>query len=189
MTLELQKPKIAVEAFDQWVDLPENANRLFEYVGGEIVEKMPTNARASEIAGMILFYIRLFLFSNEIAGHVTAGDGGYRVAGERYAPDVAYISKIRQPDLAEQGYNPNPPELAVEVISDPDNQQEHADLRIKVTNYLLAGTIVWVVNPQIKIVEVYHPGKNAIKLGENDTLSGGDVLPGFELAVKAIFES
>lgn len=38
-----------------------------------------------------------------------------------------------------------------------------------------------------KIVVVFAPGSPARTLGINDTLDGGAVLPGFTLAVKAIF--
>ncbi len=80
------------------------------------------------------------------------------VSGERYAPDVAYISKKRQPELARVGYNPNPPELAVEVDF-PSIYKSQEDLRIKVANYIAAGTLVWVVRPDTKMVEVYAPGQ------------------------------
>ena len=45
--------RLTVEEFDRWVDLPENADRLFEYIGGEIVE-VPSNPYVSEVAGLIL---------------------------------------------------------------------------------------------------------------------------------------
>ncbi len=55
-------------------------------------------------------------------------------------------------------------------------------------SYLNASTTVWVVNPDSKRVEVYAPGKVPQTLDIGDTLDGGDVLSGFTLAVKDIFE-
>ncbi len=106
------------------------------------------------------------------------------VSGERYAPDAAYISKARQPELARTGYNPTPPELVVEVVSDESNGQELNSLRWKITNYLAAGTIVWAVFPVSQRVEVHAPGQPVARLGIDDTLDGGDVLPGFTLALR-----
>src|SRR5690606_22485094 len=132
----------SVEAFDQFVMLPENAEKLFEYIGGEIVE-VPSNPYVSAIAMLIGSLILVFVREKKL-GHVTGEAGGYMVAGERYAPDVAFISYVKQPQLVKQGYNPNPPDLAVEVVSS-DRADELHMLRIKVTNYLAVGTVVWVV--------------------------------------------
>ncbi|RPJ02748.1 MAG: Uma2 family endonuclease [Chloroflexi bacterium] len=99
-------------------------------------------------------------------------------------PDVAFISKARQPEPSHEAHNPNAPDLAVEVLSPSDDP---GDLRIKVTNYLAAGTVVWVVDPDKKVVEIHAPGKRADRLGMKETISGGDVLPGFALAVKEVF--
>lgn len=74
-------------------------------------------------------------------GHVTGEGGGYRVSAERYAPDVAYLAYDKQAELAREGYNPNPPDLAVEVISSGDTR-ELALLRVKINNDLAAGTVV-----------------------------------------------
>jgi len=108
------------------------------------------------------------------------------VSGERYAPDVAYISKERQPELARQGYNPNPPDLAVE-IDFPSTYQSQKDLRVKVANYLAAGTLVWVVLPETKMVEVYTPGQPIKLLKLDGVLDGGTLFPRFTLAVQEIF--
>ncbi len=117
-------------------------------------------------------------------GHITGEAGGYMVAGERYAPDVAYISKARQPELPQRGYNPIPPDLAVEVLS-PSNEPD--DMQIKINNYLLAGAVVWLVNPAKKHVTVFSAGRPAQRVSTQGTLDGGDILPGFTLAVKDIF--
>jgi len=173
---------MTVEEFERWVDLPENADRLFEYIGGEIAE-VPSNPYVSEVAYNIGFAIKLYLRERKMAGHVTGEAGGYMVSGERYAPDVAYLAQEKGP-LVAKGYNPIPPDLAVEVMSPSDDPD---DLRIKVVNYLRAGTTVWVVNPEKQHIEVYAPDQSPKRVGPEGTLSGGDVLPGFGVAVKDIF--
>jgi Uma2 family endonuclease len=179
--MAVQTKRATVEEFDQFVQLPENADRLFEYVGGEIIEVVSNNY-SSEIAARILIEIGIFV-KNKNMGRVTGADGGYMVSGERYIPDVAFISREKQPEPSHEAYNPTPPDLAVEVLS-PSN--DLSDIRIKLVNYLNAGTVVWIVDPDKKQVEVYASGQ-AKKLGLNDTLDGGAVLPGFTLPVKEIF--
>lgn len=179
------KPKVTLAEFDALVHLPENSEKILELIGGEVFE-VPSNPKASYIAARIVIFLGNYLLKNDI-GYVTGADGGYLVNGDLYAPDVAYISYARQPELPRQGFNPNPPELAVEVISDPNNSQEQSVLRRKVANYLMAGVVVWVVNPEERLVEAYQIGQAVQIIGEADLLEGGELLPGFQLAVKDIF--
>ncbi len=170
--------------FDAFIRLPENSDRVFEFIGGEIVE-VPSNPLASKIAGLILTALNIYLRENDI-GHVTGADGGYMVGGERYVPDVAFISYARQPELPASGYNPTPPDLAVEVVSDPASGEEQQRLRFKVSHYTAAGTLVWVVNPAQQTVEVHAPGQPAQLVGRDGALTAA-CLPGFALPLAAIF--
>ncbi len=184
----LQTQFVTAEQFDQFIRRPDAGDSIYELIGGEIVE-VPSNAFASQIGQLIGFFIRLFIREKGIAGHVTAADGGFWVSGERYAPDVAYISKARQPELAREGYNPNPPELAVEVISDEKNAEELQTLLLKITNYLAAGTTVWVVYPFSQVIDVHAPGQPVKRVGIDGTLDGGDILPEFRLPLRDVFQS
>lgn len=183
--MAVERQKMTVEQFEALAELPEHADRRLEYIGGEIAE-VPSNPFASMIAALILAEIVLYLKQHRI-GRVTGADGGYRVMGERYAPDVAFISYARQPQLPQKGYNPNPPELAVEVISDENAAQELNTLLTKVANYIAAGTVVWVVYPVSAIIRVHVPNQPVKILYRDDTLDGGAVLPGFRLPLSAVF--
>jgi Uma2 family endonuclease len=178
----IQFQHLTVEEFDDWVLLPENAGRMFEYIGGETVEVVSNNF--SSMIGMFIGAMLTVFVRTHDLGYVTGADGGYRVSGERYIPDAAFISKARQPQPSHDAYNPNPPDLAVEVLS-PTN--DPGEMRVKIVNYLLAGTVLWVVDPDLKRVEVYVPGQTPKTLGIDDVLDGGNVLPGFSLAVRDIF--
>jgi Uma2 family endonuclease len=180
------KKPFSAEAFDTYIQQPANNQRLFELVNGELLEKMPSSAFVSNIAGIIIFWLRLFLRDGGIQGYVTGEAGGYYVAGERYAPDVAYLSKAKQPLLARDGYNPVAPELAVEIESHTTAESERR-LRAKVLRYLEAGVLLWVVYADERQVEVYAPGQPMRTLGIDDTLDGGAVLPGFTLPVATLF--
>jgi Uma2 family endonuclease len=173
---------MTVEEFDRFVLLPENAERTFEYIGGEIAEVVSNNY--SSMIGMFVGAMMTVFVHEHKLGYVTGADGGYRVSGERYIPDAAFISKARQPEPSHEAYNPNPPDLAVEVLS-PTNEADQ--IRIKIVNYLLAGTTVWLVDPDKKHVEVYVPNQSPITIGIDETLEGGTVLPGFKLPMREIF--
>ncbi len=183
--MSIKSPPLTVEAFDEWVLLPENASRLFEFIAGEVVE-VPSNAYASKIASVISGFLFMYLMRNKI-GHLTGENGGYQVNGERYAPDVAFISFERAPQLDPKGYHPDAPDLAVEVISDESNKQEMTTINQKLANYGAAGVLVWIVYSEARKVHVYRPNQDVQVVGESGTLTGDDVISGFELPVSEIF--
>jgi Uma2 family endonuclease len=184
--------RVSVEAFDAFVNLPENAETLFEYIGGELTP-VPSNAYASKIAARILGFIFVYLLEHDL-GHLTGEAGSYRVSGERYVPDVAFISRERQPEIAQEGYNLNPPDLAVEVQF-PLSVKTQQRLPIKLANYLAAGTTVWVVYPtddrKDQRIEVYRPGQpvEVLRTTEETVVGGDNILPGLKISLKDIFQS
>lgn len=175
------------EEFYAFRERPENSEKIFELINGEIVE-VPSNPFVSEVAQVIGFFIRLFLRQNKLRGHITGEAGGFYVNGQLLAPDVSYKPHDPANPLARKGFNQQSPALAVEVISDPSNSAEQRILRIKTTHYMQAGVILWVVDAEARTVEVHQPGAGASLLEEGDTLTLATLLPGFELPIRAIFE-
>jgi Uma2 family endonuclease len=78
------------------------------------------------------------------------------------------------------------PVLAVEVLSPYDKMKEIDDALVE---YLACGIpLVWVVNPYAETVTVYRPGSPPVLFNTTQELSGEPVLPGFAVAVSALFE-
>jgi Uma2 family endonuclease len=185
MTLDaLRTPRVRADEFDQIARLPENADKVLELIQGEIVE-MPSNPYVSFIGMRIAVPLGVFVFEHGL-GFVTGEAGGYMIGEERYAPDVAFVSKARQAELAREGYNPVAPDLVVEVLY-PSTSREERALRRKIANYVAAGVVVWAVLVEEQIVEVYVPGQFVRILGVGDVLDGGAVLPGFALPLRLVF--
>lgn len=182
MHTDISRRTMTAGEFERYAALPENRERRLELIEGEMAE-MVSNDVSSHLAMLIGAYITLFAQTHSL-GFVTGADGGYSVGGERYMPDVGFMSAIRQPGPTGLAWNPLAPDLVVEVLSPTDDLQ---DVRIKVTNYLSAGTTVWLVSPPQKRIEVHAPGKPVVIARPGDTLSGGDVLPGFMLTISDIF--
>jgi Uma2 family endonuclease len=103
------------------------------------------------------------------------------------APDVAYISGERLRAAGDvTGYFPGAPDLAVEVISPTDRYGDVADT---VDDWLVHGTrLVFVVNPRWQTITVHRPGRPIRALTVDDTLDGEDVVPGWTLAVRDLFD-
>ncbi|MCC6615117.1 MAG: Uma2 family endonuclease [Anaerolineae bacterium] len=174
--------KYTLEEYHAFCDAPENEGRLFELIDGEIVEKMGS-FKPSQIAMRIGRYLGNYLDQNDI-GYVTGEAGGYRLDPAHVVmPDVGYVSKTRLPEMPEREA-PLAPDLAVEIKSPTDSKR---DLRKKAELYLEHGTkLVWLVLPEEAQVEVYKPDEDVIEIGIDGTLDGGDVLPGFTLAVRSV---
>lgn len=103
------------------------------------------------------------------------------------SPDVAFVRADRVPPGGfGPGWIPLAPDLAVEVLSPSETA---SDTEEKLADYRAAGTpLLWVVDPAKRLVTVYATDAPVRWLREGDTLDGGAVLPGFTLAVDALFE-
>ena len=69
------------------------------------------------------------------------------------------------------------------MVSPSDNLRL---LSVKISNYVAAGTTVWVIYPEDKQVVTHIPQRGAQILTANDHLTF-DGLPGFKLRVGDIF--
>ncbi len=172
--------------FEAFLDQPENYDQIFELINGEIVA-VPSNPYVSYIAGRILVFISAYLAQYGLDDYITGADGGYIIQNNVYVPDVAYVSHQRQAELPRKGVNPGPPDLAVEVISDPNNGQEQQTLRRKVSVYLAASVMVWVVDADAQTIEVHAPGEPMQLLAIQDTLTVEKLLPKFKLPLADLF--
>ena len=103
-------------------------------------------------------------------------------------PDVGFVRRDRLPEPVTAQFYPLMPDLAVEVLSPSNTLPE---LRRKAEVYLRHGTtLVWLVNPDEKTVEVWRmAGDEATSetIAPDGALSGESLLPGFSLALDTLF--
>ncbi|MCE7983863.1 MAG: Uma2 family endonuclease [Caldilinea sp. CFX5] len=172
-----------VDEFERLYLSPENSNHLFELINGKVHEKMPTQQH-----GLIASNINVAFALH--AKQYKAGRPGVEVRHQTpkdtrnsRLPDVSFT--CNRTALVEQGSVSGMPDIAVEIKSPDDTINEMRDTAVY---YLANGSrLVWLVYPNYRLIEVYRPGADVEILGEEDTLTGGDVLPGFELPVREVF--
>jgi Uma2 family endonuclease len=101
-------------------------------------------------------------------------------------PTVSFIRHGRFPgEELPWEYIQIAPDLAVEATHPDDLFFEIGE---RVEGYLRAGTpLIWVINPNLRVVQVYRGDGSGNRLHEGDNLTGEQVLPGFECAVAALF--
>jgi Uma2 family endonuclease len=178
---KMQAPT-TTEEFVRFALLPQNDDHLLEYIDGEVVERVQ-GSYASFVNGLLSMYIGLYVYNQEL-GYITGADCGYRFGDDCYLPSMCFVSKATMPKPTGEYFPSYKPDLLVEVSS-PYNHP--SVLRMKLWNYQRLGIYVWVIDSEKQQVEVYAPGQPPKIVGIDGTLDGGDVLPGFTLAVKAIF--
>lgn len=174
--------------FYKFIQLPQQAHRVFELIDGEIHEKMPTFGYSSGTGARLTTFIGMYLLNNDIA-FFTDAQGGYDIDDENtFAPDVGIILKSRLAALPTDQYIPLVPDFVVEVVSPSDQKDYKNRIEKKLNKYIEAGVaLIWYVYPDRKEVEVYKRGQPMQVYTVDDTLDGGEVLPGFSLRVSEIF--
>jgi Uma2 family endonuclease len=178
-------PGTATEA--DLLQLKQREDRLYELVDGVLVEKA-MSFRESCLAGALLAWLRAFVMPRNL-GLVSGADGSMRLfPGLVRIPDVAFVSWNRLPDRRMPSA-PIPdlvPNLAVKVLSESNTP---AEMDRKRREYFAAGVeLLWVIDPVGRTVTVYTPlDRPDAVLTENETLVGGNVLPGFSLSLRELF--
>lgn len=77
------------------------------------------------------------------------------------------------------------PDLVIEVPSPGDSKGK---VEQKASLWLSLGvSVLWVINPRTKSVDVRLAGGKRILLTEHDELTVGDLIPGFQVRVSEIF--
>ena len=160
-----------------------------ELIQGVLHETMSAGEEHGAIAANMSFIFLGFVKPRRL-GRILTSDTGIRLERDPDTvrePDLAFISAEKRPlEVRNTGYLEVVPELVVEIVSPNDNPRSTFD---KAQMWLRFGvTMVWVVHPETRSVEVYRMDASRDTLGEDDMLDGGTVLPGFTCPVQDIFD-
>lgn len=175
---------VTIEAFEAFLERPENRDRNFELIHGEIGEKMP-NQLHGRLVGLLVGELYIY-FKRNPSGQIET-EVRYRLPGDQHnsrQPDLSVSFDLDTPAV-KKGAVPRMPDFAVEVKSPDDS---YTGMRERAAYFIANGSwMVWLIFPEKQLVEVYRPGVDLEILNNSDTLTGYDLFPGFSLAVKDIF--
>jgi Uma2 family endonuclease len=117
------------------------------------------------------------------AGGYTLPDTSMRV------PDVAWISNERLATVSESDlkkFAPVCPDFVIELCSESDELKE---LKTKMEKWIANGVrLGWLIDPKNQVTHIYQPQKEVGQVAFDKTLSGGNVLVGFELNITATLQ-
>jgi len=168
------------------IDLDDRGGPLCELIDGTLVEKTMC-VYESWLATQIVYFIRSYLAKHNV-GIVTGPDGFYKLFPKIVrGPDVTFVRYERLPGRRVPR-DPIPalaPTLPIEVLSPSNTKRE---MERKLREYFDAGAeLVWYIDPETQSATVYAAPDQPVQLGPDGVLSGGDVLPGFELSLRQLF--
>jgi Uma2 family endonuclease len=168
----------------------------FELIDGECIPVVQIT-RSVRISGRLFRYLANYVDEHQLgevfieAPFVMKPQKQW-VKGSR-VPDVLFIRADRLKALAESDptweLSPIPlvPDLVVEVLSPTDSLAAAIQ---KAQTYLNDGaTLIWIIDPDRRAVYVFTTsGAKPIPMSEEDQLTGGEVIPGFEILVAKLFD-
>ncbi len=158
-----------------------------ELVKGEIITKMPTGYKHGYIEALIAALLFNFVRTKRL-GRVLGGEIGIYTSRDPdsvRAADAAFISNERYEQVKSSSYLDICPELIIEILSPDDSW---TDMYEKLAEYFsIDAQIVWVIDPRLEQIHVFHSLDDVFRLTLDDQLSGEGILPGFEVPVREIF--
>jgi Uma2 family endonuclease len=182
-----QQKRMTAEEFGKWVQRPENANKGFELVRGEVIE-LPSPFKPHGTVCMNVGWVLGCYVRQRGGGYLTGNDSGVileRDPDTVRGPDVALYEDAKAFAELHPKYGEVPPILAVEVLSPNDRADR---VTRKIMDYLRGGVrLVWLIDPEARTVAVYHPENGPRLAQETEELDGGEVLPGFRCRVADFF--
>jgi len=179
MVFQAPSKPMTLDEFIAFALLPENSERNFEFVDGEIIEKIPGSTRNSGISMDIGFEAGIFCRENNIPCYISGAYGAYRINNSVITPSLAY----KPTPMTTEYPDPIAPIWAVEVISPNDKVR---DIRKKRQRYLEASILLWEVYPDERLIDVYAQGQPPTTYGINDTITVS-VIEGFQIEVAKLF--
>src|SRR5437660_11471867 len=129
---------MTAEEFYDWANRPENENRWFELVRGEVIELPAPRVPHGVVAGNAVWILNGYVRQRR-KGYVVSNDSGVileRDPDTVRGPDVALYEGARSFDELPPKYGEAPPLLVVEVLSPSDRADQ---INRKITDYLKSG--------------------------------------------------
>jgi Uma2 family endonuclease len=161
-------------------------HQICELTVGILVAKVLSFQKAlltTELTYRVLDYAK-----SKDLGIVLGPAGPLRLSPERIViPDVSFICWEKFPNrrLPRDSIYAVAPDLAIEVLSEGNTR---AEMSRKLRDYFTAGVrLVWYIDPKTRSAQAFTTEDHWVDVSETQSLSGGEVLPGFELSLKDLF--
>jgi Uma2 family endonuclease len=157
---------------------------------GELIVMSPTGGETGNWNSELNLEIALWNRQSQ-AGKTFDSSTGFELpqGGDR-SPDAAWISLEKWNSLTPEqrrSFLPLCPDFAIELLSPSDSWKQG---QIKMEEYKNNGCrLGWLIDPKRKRVAIYRPEQPVEILNTPETLSGEDVMVGFILDLRFLWQS
>lgn len=193
-TISLVIPtSLALHVTHEQFEVLRRANRdlrLERTARGELIVNPPTGGSSGRRNRSITGQLDRWFEENEELGEAFDSSTGFKLPnGAERSPDASWVSRERWDALTkeqQEGIIPLCPDFVLELRSKSDNLRPLQD---KMQEYIHNDArLGFLIDPQNKRVEVYRRGQ-AVQILDNPVeVSGEDVLPGFVLDLKRVWQ-
>lgn len=182
-------PPPGTVTFEQFVAINERLSPTCEWIDYTMVEK-PVGQRESWVTFIIIWMLGDYMEQHN-PGMFLGPDGVLKILPNiGRAPDVSFLSWASLP-----GGKPPPrsdrvpalvPDLAIEVLSESNTKKE---MERKRGEYFRAGVkLVWEIDPDTRSAKAYTDADRFTAVPVDGSLDGVELLPGFTLSLKELFD-
>ncbi|HVR39099.1 MAG TPA: Uma2 family endonuclease [Thermoanaerobaculia bacterium] len=168
---------------EELLQRPDDGMR-HELVRGELRTMAPANAEHGLIIDFLVRHLGNFVVERGL-GRLYNSDTGFLISRHPdtiRCPDVPFVRKERV--VKTRTFFDGPPDLAIEVLSPSDRLSE---VNNKVREYLKAGTELVIVIDYEQEIAWMRTREAERKLTIDDSLDGGEVVPGWTLPLRELF--
>jgi Uma2 family endonuclease len=163
--------------------------RLERTALGELIVNPPTGWETGERNRSLTGQLDRWYEEHEDLGKAFDSSTGFILPnGATRSPDASWVSQERWQALTpeQKGTFANIcPDFVVELRSSSDSLKS---VQAKMSEYIDNGAkLGWLINPQHRRVEIYRPGFDVEVLENPVELSGEEVLPGFVLNLRRVW--
>lgn len=184
----------ALLSAEEYAQQREEEGWRTELVEGRVIRMPLAGYQHDRIVTRLIVALGAYVDTHGL-GECTLEQAGYDItqpaeAATVRAPDLAFVRAERVPKAGDPRHLPYPrlaPDLVVEVVSPSQSRNDMAE---RSKEWLKAGVrLVWVIWPETRRVQVWRSGKRVpvALLGEEESLDGLDVVPGFTFPVARLF--
>ncbi|AFZ50250.1 Uma2 family endonuclease [Dactylococcopsis salina] len=187
ITINLQSVELTEEQFFQLCANNRDL-RLERNAQGELIIMPPTGGETGNRNARLTQQLMNWT-DQDGTGIAFDSSTGFKLPnGANRSPDGAWIPLSRWQELTQkqkEKFIPLCPNFVIELRSPTDKL---IDVQNKMQEYLDNGTeLGWLINPQDQQVEIYRQNQGIEVLDQPDFLSGEEVLPNFQLDLRAIW--
>jgi len=171
--------------FEQFDQLPAEEGKLFELDEGELRIISTGRPRHNRVRDELAYRLRRVVKEGRL-GEIFVETEFHLSPDSVRIPDIAFVRAERARQIDPDRPIEGAPALAIEVVSPTDLA---GYLARKVDQYLAAGAqVVWVLYPNVKEVHTRRPGGSSTTLAGADVLDAPDLIPGFSVGARDLFE-